>query len=99
MTHEPHATVYARGLRVVSGRFRSHLRKHCGSARAFRFNKAPNPWLSPDPREEAGYCLQFPGPMQIFDNLAERATDGIVGHWAHVRSWIVTALEAEGGAA
>ncbi len=63
------------------------------------FNQAPNLLLSPNPREEAGYCLQFPGPMQIFDNLAHRTSEGIFGYWAHVRSWIVAARAAEGGAA
>lgn len=55
-------------------------------------DRAPNMWNAPSAREEAGYCLQYPAPFQIYDNLAadQHLT---TGYWAQVRSFIEQALQ------
>ena len=57
-------------------------------------NRAPNPWNTPNAREEAGYHLQFSDPLGLFDNLAPR---DVGPWWTGVRALIATVLE--GGAA
>ncbi len=61
------------------------------------FNRAPNPWSTPNVREEAGYCLQFPAPMQISETLAGGNDVFQIGaYWSHVQALILTALHREG---
>ncbi len=60
------------------------------------FNRAPNPWSVPNVREEAGYCLQFPAPLQTVENLAGGTDVFRIGaYWSHVQALILTALRRE----
>ena len=60
------------------------------------FKRAPKPWSTPNAREEAGYCLQFPAPMQIAENLAGGNDVFQIGaYWSHVQAMILTALRRE----
>ncbi|KKK93079.1 hypothetical protein LCGC14_2696460 [marine sediment metagenome] len=60
-----------------------------------QFNRAPNPWSAPNEREEAGFCLQHPAPLQIFDNSGAPKSWQSSPFWSRVRCLIVEAL-AEG---
>ena len=61
-----------------------------------QFNRTPNMWDTPNAREYAGYCLQYPAPIHAFENLAPISEGkGDTGYWCHVRSNIQTALNRE----
>jgi len=52
-------------------------------------NRAPNPWSVPNAREEAGYCLQYPAPLDI---LEQGLPHHVGPYWSAVRSLVVAAM-------
>lgn len=61
------------------------------------FDQAPNMWSTPSVREQAGFCLQFPAPIQVYENLAPQAYM-TKGYWRDVRKLIEQALSGHAAA-